>query len=79
MAIVLCGDGGRIVLLVLGLCASAIGQTTESSLRFFPSALPMLIMARNMANVTVGLQVSMVWGFLVAVAAGIDFCRREVS
>ena len=68
-----------IVLLVLGVFAGAVGQSTDSSLRFFPSALPMLIMARNVANVTVGLRISVVCGVLVAIAAGIDFCRREVS
>jgi hypothetical protein len=39
----------------------------------------MLIMARNVANVGVGLRISVVCGILVAIAAGIDFCRREVS
>jgi hypothetical protein len=68
-----------VVLLVLGVFAGAVGQSTDSSLRFFPSALPMLIMARNVANIAVGLQISVVCGVLVAVAAGIDFCRREVS
>ena len=68
-----------IVLLVLGVLAGAVGQSTDSSLRFFPSALPMLIMARNVANVAVGLRISVVCGVLVAIAAGIDFCRREVS
>lgn len=68
-----------IVLLVLGVFAGAVGQSTDSSLRFFPSALPMLIMARNAANVSIGLRISFVCGVLVAVAAGFDFCRREVS
>ena len=68
-----------IVLLVLGVFAGAVGQSTDSLLRFFPSALPMLIMARNVANVAVGLRISVVCGVLVAIAAGIDFCRREVS
>ena len=68
-----------IVLLVLGVFAGAVGQSTDSSLRFFPSALPMLIMARNVANVAVGLRISVVCGVLVAIAAGIDFCRREVN
>jgi ABC-2 type transport system permease protein len=68
-----------IVLLVLGVFAGAVGQATDSSLRFFPSALPMLIMARNVANVTIGLEISMVCGFFAAIAAGIDFCRRDVS
>jgi hypothetical protein len=43
------------VLLVLGVFAGAVGQSTDSSLRFFPSALPMLIMARNATNVVIGL------------------------
>jgi ABC-2 type transport system permease protein len=68
-----------IVLLVLGVFAGAVGQSTDSLLRFFPSALPTLIMARNAANIAVGLRVSIVLGVLVAVAAGIDFCRREVG
>ena len=68
-----------IVFLVLGVFAGAVGQSTDSSLRFFPSALPMLIMARNVSNVAVGLRISVVCGVLVAIAAGIDFCRREVS
>jgi hypothetical protein len=68
-----------IVLLVLGVFAGAVGQSTDSSLRFFPSALPMLIMTRNAANVAVGLRISAVCGVLVAIAAGIDFCRREVN
>ena len=68
-----------IMLLVLGVFAGAVGQSTDSSLRFFPSALPMLILARNVANVAVGLRISVVCGVLVAIAAGIDFCRREVS
>jgi lantibiotic transport system permease protein len=68
-----------IVLLVLGVFAGAVGQSTDSSLRFFPSALPMLIMARNAGNVAVGLRISVVCGVLFAIAAGIDFCRREVS
>ena len=58
---------------------NAVGQSTDSSLRFFPSALPMLIMARNVANIAVGLRISVICGVLVAIAAGIDFCRREVS
>ena len=68
-----------IVLLVLGVFAGAVGQATDSSLRFFPSALPMLILGRNVENVAVGLRISVVCGVLVAIAAGIDFCRREVS
>jgi hypothetical protein len=43
-----------IVLLVLGVFAGALGQSTDRSLRFFPSVLPMLIMARNVANVALG-------------------------
>ena len=61
-----------IVLLVLGVFAGAVGQSTDSSLRFFPSALPMLIMARNVANIAVGLRISVVCGVLVVIAAGID-------
>ena len=68
-----------IVLLVLGVFAGTVGQSTDSLLRFFPPALPMLIMARNVANVAVGLRISVVCGVPVAIAAGIDFCRREVS
>jgi hypothetical protein len=68
-----------IVLLVLGEFAGAVGQATDSWLRFFPSALPMLIRARNAASVAVGLRISVVCGVLVAIAAGLDFCRREVS
>jgi hypothetical protein len=68
-----------IVLLVLGVFAGAVGQSTDSWLRFFPSALPMLIMGRNVANVAVGLRISLVCGVLVVIAAGVDFCRREVS
>ncbi len=68
-----------IVLLVLGVFAGAVGQSTGSALRFFPSALPMLIMARDVANVAVGLRISVVCGVFVAIAAGIDFSRREVS
>ena len=68
-----------VVLLVLGVFAGAVGQSTDSSLRFFPSALPMLIMARNAANVALGLRISAACGALAAIAAGIDFCRREVN
>jgi len=68
-----------IVLLVLGVFAGAVGQSTDSSLRFVPSALPMLIMARNTANIAIGLRIGVVCGVLVAIAAGIDFWRREVS
>jgi len=68
-----------IVFLVLGVFAGAVGQSTDSSLRFFPSALPMLIMARNVGNIAVGLRISVVCGVLVAIAGGIDVCRREVS
>ena len=68
-----------IVLLVLGVFAGAVGQSTDSLLRFVPSALPMLIMARNVANIAAGLRISAVCGVLVTIAAGIDFCRREVS
>jgi lantibiotic transport system permease protein len=68
-----------IVLLVLGVFAGAVGQATDTSLRFFPSSLPMLILAQNAVNVAFGLRISVACGVLVAVAAGIDFCRREVS
>jgi len=39
----------------------------------------MLIMARNVTNVVIGPNISVVWGILAAVAAGIDFCQRELS
>jgi hypothetical protein len=68
-----------VVLLVLGVFAGAVGQSTDSLLRFFPAALPMLIVARSASNVAIGLQISVVCGILVAVAAGIDFCQRELS
>lgn len=68
-----------VVLVVLGVFAGAVGQSADSSLRYFPSALPMLIMARNVANVALGLRISIICGVLVALAEGVDFCRREVS
>lgn len=68
-----------IVLLVLGVFDSAVGQSTDSA----PAVLPFCPAdARHGAQrgeYRGGLRISVVCGVLVAIAAGIDFCRREVS
>lgn len=47
--------------------------------QYFPSALPMLVLARQPQNLVAALWMCMLAGGVVSVAGCIDFCRREVN
>ena len=51
--------GTGVVALVAGVFAAAVGQATDSWLRFFPSALPILVLGRDPRHIELGLWISL--------------------
>jgi hypothetical protein len=71
--------GAGIVATVVGGFAVAATQQDGGWPRYFPWALPMLVLARQPHNIEAALLISSALGLLVAAAGCLEFCKREVK
>jgi lantibiotic transport system permease protein len=71
--------GTGIVAMVIGVFAVAATQQSGGWPKYFPWALPMLVLARQPLNIEAALLISSAVGVLVAAVGCSDFCRRDVS
>lgn len=72
--------GTGIVALVAGFFAVAVGQQmADGWIKYFPWALPMLVLARHRQNIEAALLISSMFGLAVYAAGCLDLCRREVK
>jgi lantibiotic transport system permease protein len=71
--------GAGMVAVVAGVFAFAAGQQSGGWPRYFPWALPMLVLARQPLHVETALWINVAVGLLVAAAGCLDFSRREVK
>jgi hypothetical protein len=71
--------GAGIVATVVGGFAVAAAQQDGGWPRYFPWALPMLVLARQPHNIEAALLISNALGLIVAAAGCLEFCKREVK